>query len=110
MSYLSHPSPSQKLSGALPYHSRFLHHSHGKVPKQHQAILADAPEAIAALVAPPSIESERNDPRAVPEASCNYSPIFKRPYRDQVILAASNDVFAVWRPAQTRYAPVIARI
>jgi hypothetical protein len=73
-----------------------MKHSYTKIPEQEPAILANTSKAIVSVIATPWIKAHRRHPRLMTLTPGNDCGLRDRPDGHQVILAAGEDIFAVW--------------
>ena len=85
-------------------------HAHIEIPQQQSAILADAAEAVVAVVAAPRVERDGRDPAVVTGAAGDDAAFGEGPDGDQVVLAACQNVFAVGRPADAVESAVVGGV
>ena len=86
-----------------------MQHTNAEIPQKKPTVFTYTAEPIVPIIASPRIEAYSGDPRLVTLASGNYCCFCNGPYRDQIILAASEHVFAIWRPAYAEKSTVVAR-
>lgn len=87
-----------------------MQHPDTKIPQAHSAVLPDTAKPIALVVAPPRIERDRRDPRAVSAALAarhQRGRLGRTPDRQQIILPAGQDIFPIGRPADAGEGAVI---
>lgn len=82
-------------------------HSHVEIPQQQSAILAYAAEAVVAIVTAPGVEGDGCDPAVMARAARDDTAFGEGPDGDEIVLAACEDVFAVWRPADAIESAVV---
>lgn len=90
------------------YRFRTVQHPNVEIPEKQSAVVANTAKSICSLVTSPRVKGNRRNPRVVSLTSSNDLPLGERPYRYQVVLATSDNVFAVWRPADADHPPVVA--
>jgi hypothetical protein len=85
-----------------------MQHANAEIPQKQTTVITHTAEAVCLLVAAPWVECYRRYPGVVALASSDNLAFWERPDRQEIILTACHDIFAIGRPADTDQAAVVA--
>jgi hypothetical protein len=91
----------------LTYCSWTVQHANIKVPQTQSTIFTNTPKSIIAVITPPWIKRHTRHPRLVSLTSGHKGPVGSGPNGDQIVLATSQDILCVRRPANAGQPSVI---
>jgi len=75
-----------------------MKHSYAEIPQEESAVIANTTESISLLITSPRVERNRRNPGVMTLAASNNLAFWERPNSNKVVLATSDDVFAIGRP------------